>query len=519
VVAFKEADRSYVGEVAIESPQVVAVDSNNGAVYVCAATGPQTADLIKFSGIDAKEKPKELYRTKLPKSWFNRAGVHRMAVDASASPVRIWVPTITPVPTRLHCYEDAGDKFVSKGDPRPIFAAPGKTEVSAEGPQDLSVDRIRGEVYVRVGGFPGRHYRIDDETGNLKDDVDLSFKKYRLYGPSLVPGSDGNLYVYGWASGTRKGLLRFTPDGQPLNWEGQSTNIIPFDGIRNFQNRGIALKPFAPPDELYLMVPGDYASNNPKDYKRTVSLNVIGQDGKTKRTVIWQCFNGAVPRLDAKGNIYVADLVKPVDRSFPEFFEGKLPPVPEKAETGDSFWYSHMYGSIIKFSPEGGIIWYEKDLPKSVMGSPPAELLAKPRMPFKKHLVSSPHLTGEIQGALWTRFGYSPYSGRVIGNTSHCSCEGHGFDVDSFGRVFYPNAGQFRIEVVDTNNNPIATFGKYGNEDSGGRDARVKTPAIPLGWPSYVAVSDRYAYIADAVNRRIVRVRLSYAAEATCGVN
>ncbi len=506
VVVFKEADRSYVGAIAVENPQVIGVDPSSGAIYVCAATGAQTADLIKFNGL---KEGKELYRARLPRSWFNRGGVHRIAVDASARPVRIWLPYITPVPTRLYCYEDAGHQFISKGDPR-------KQNLSAEGPRDLSVDRVRGEVYVRAGGFPGRHYRIDDDTGKLKDDSDLSFKKYGLYGAALVPGTDGNLYVYGWASGARKGLLRFTPEGKPLNWAGRDSNIIPFDGIRNFQNRGIALKPFAPPNELYLMVPGDYESNNPRDYARSVSLNVVGQDGKTKRTVIWQCFNGAVPRVDARGNIYVADLVKPADRSFPEFFAGKLAPVPQQTQTGDSFWYSHMYGSIIKFPPEGGIIWYDKDLPRSVLGKPPAELLARPKVPFKKHLAYTPHLTGEIQGALWMRFGYSPYSGRIIGNTSHCSCEGHGFDVDSFGRVFFPNAGQFRIEVIDTNNNPITTFGKYGNEDSGGPGSRIKTPDIPLAWPSYVAVSDRYAYVADTINRRVVRVRLAYAAEASC---
>jgi hypothetical protein len=74
--------------------------------------------------------------------------------------------------------------------------------------------------------------------------------------------------------------------------------------------------------------------------------------------------------------------------------------------------------------------------------------------------------------------------------------------------------GQCRIEVIDTNNNPIATFGKYGNEDSGGKDARVKKPEIPFAWPTYVAVSDDFAYVADTVNRRVVRVKLNYAAEA-----
>ena len=50
----------------------------------------------------------------------------------------------------------------------------------------------------------------------------------------------------------------------------------------------------------------------------------------------------------------------------------------------------------------------------------------------------------------------------------------------------------------------------------GGSKALVKKPEIPLAWPSYVAVSDRWAYVADTINRRVVRVKLAYAAEMTC---
>ena len=83
--------------------------------------------------------------------------------------------------------------------------------------------------------------------------------------------------------------------------------------------------------------------------------------------------------------------------------------------------------------------------------------------------------------------------------------------MDPVGRVFYPNLGQFRVEVIDTNNNFIASFGTYGNPDSGG-------PGIPLAWPVYVTVSDTHAYVADTVNRRVVKVRLGARAEATCEV-
>jgi outer membrane protein assembly factor BamB len=503
IAAFKESDGSYAGEITVEKPHGIGVDPATGAVYVCAYTGTQTADLIKFSGLGGKE----LYRLALPRTGQSpNPGMHRIAVDASARPVRIWVPQLNGSPARLHCFEDTGDRFVDRGDPRPNMPW-------AEGPRDLVVDRVRGEVYVKANG--NKTYRLDDRTGEVKDVIDISrVRPGIVLAAQLVPGQDGNLYVFTW----NQGLWRLDRDGKPVNWGGLDTYKIPIEGMMCFQLRHLALKPYAPPDELYLIATADYLTKNPKDAGRFLTLNVVGQDGKTKRTVIWQCLNGAIPRVDAKGNIYLADLVKPPDRSYPEFFDGKLPPPPKQTGGGDLFWYSYMYGSILKFPPTGGIIWHEKKLPKSAVGEPPAELLAQPKQPFKRHYAYSPHLTGEVQGALWTRFGYAPYSAHMSGNTSHCMCEGSGFDVDPFGRVFFPNLGQFRIEVIDTNNNPIMTFGKYANEDSGGPAARVKKPHIPLAWPTYIAVSDRWAYVADTVNRRIVRVKLGAKAEATCAV-
>jgi hypothetical protein len=503
VVVFKEADGTYADEIPVKNPHVVGVDPGNGAVYVCAYTGSQTADLIKFGNL---KEGKELYRISLPKTGQSpNAGVHRIAVDASAKPVRIWMPYLYGNPTRLFCIEDDGERFSNKGDPR-------SKDLWAEGARDLSVDRNRGEVYIKANGFHGKYYRIDDATGDIKDVIDIA--RHQLYATQLLSAGDGNLYTFNFG----KGLYRFDRQGKDINWEGQTTNVIPIGGIMCFQIRHLALRPFTAPDELFIVAPSEYLSKDAKDASKFVTLNVIGQDGKTKRTAIWQCLNGAIPRLDAKGNIYLADLVKPVDRSYPEFFDGKLPPPAKECVGGDRFWNSYMYGSIIKFPPAGGIIWHQKELPKSCVGKPPADLLTQPKTQFKRHFGSSPHLTGEIQGALWTRFGYASYSAHMSGNTSHCMCEGSGFDVDPFGRVFFPNLGQFRIEVVDTNNNPITAFGKYGNEDSGGPNAKVKKPDIPLAWPTYVGVSDQWAYVADTVNRRVVRVRLKYAADETCEV-
>jgi hypothetical protein len=219
--------------------------------------------------------------------------------------------------------------------------------------------------------------------------------------------------------------------------------------------------------------------------------------------------------VDARGNIYLAEPVKPPGRSYPEFFDGKLAAPPASSDAvGDRYWTSHMYGSIIKFSPSGGAIWYDKGQTSSyVIGQPPAALLAKPTIKVQAHLGFKTQQPAEIQGAQWYRFGFSPHSLRFTG-TATCMCEGAGFDVDPYGRVFYPNAGQFRVEVVDANNNRIAAFGKYGNQDSGGAKAPVKKPEIPFAWPLTVVVSDTHAYVADTINRRVVKVRLAHQLES-----
>jgi DNA-binding beta-propeller fold protein YncE len=505
IVVFKEADRSFAGEIKVKNPQSIGVDPSSGAVYVCAYTGKQTADLIKLAGLGGDS---ELARIKLLQTGQSpNPGVHRIAVDATAKPVQIWVPGLPYSTCTLDCYEDTGSKFVAKGDIR------GK-ETQAEGPRDLCVDRARDELYVK--GNTQKYYRIDEKTGKLKDVIDLGQSTNWLNmgdkGTQLVAGFDGNLYTDSWSVG----LWRFDHQGKSLNWPGQSSPTIPIGGHMCFQERHLALKPYVMPDEFYLVTPSNYLTKKESDGSKFVSINVLGLDGQTRRTVVWQCMMGATPRVDAKGNIYVADLVKPPDHSYPEFFDGKLPPPPKECGGGDLFWNSYMYASIIKFPPSGGIIWFDKNLPKSCVGSPSPELLAKPKVPFKRHFAFSPHLTGELQGAEWYRFGMAPYSTHMSGNTSHCMCEGSGFDVDGYGRVYYPNCGQSRVEMIDTNNNWIGTFGKYGNEDSGGKDAKIKKPEIPLAWPVYVAVSDTHVYVADTVNRRVVSVKLNYAAEATC---
>ncbi len=505
VVVFKEAGGSFAGEIKVKAPHSLGVDPATGAVYVCSYGSKGAADLIKFDGWKGG---KELYKIALPKTGMNpNPGVHRIAVDASAKPaggeqrrtVRIWVPSTgnwgKGAPT---CIEDTGTAF------KEFKLPPNGGGIC----RDLTIDRRRGEIYVKRGGW----LRIEEKTGK----VTATLKIKNGIGAQLVPAPDGSLVTAGSWGGA---ILRHDRDGKALNWPGLKTNKFNYGGIMNFMQRNLAVKSIG---EIYAILPPGYLTNNQKK-KHAVTggtrntVDVIGADGKPKRTAIWQCSHGAILRVDHRGNIYLADMVTPPGRPWPEFFDGKLSRKNGRNEPGDRFWLKYLYGSIVKFPPEGGAIWFGdgKRESSSCVGKPPEELLAKPSIKTGAHGGRAGG-KAELQNAEWYRFGFAPWG--IHFGSATCSCEGGGFDVDLFGRVFYPNSAQFRVEAVDAANNMIGTFGKYGNQDSGGKDAPVKEPEIPMAWPLTVVVSDTHAYVADTINRRLIRVTLGYLSEATCAV-
>jgi len=514
VAVFSEKDRSLAGAIKVKAPDSLGVDPVTGAVYVCSVANRKVPELVKFENY---KTGKELLRMSLPAYKYANASrmPHRIAVDAPARSagggvrkVRIWVPSIPYSKHQLLCIEDAGDKFVSRDDPR--SSAP-----HAEGPRDLFYDRVRGELYVKSG--VQQWYRIDEKTakvGFIFRPRDISRRPE--FGTQLVAGPDGKLYNYSW-SGKEAGLRLYGRDGEPVNWPGRKNNHIPLPGVMNYMQRTLIVRG----EELFIIPPGNWrtASGGGGVKDGTTSLNVYGTDGKVRRTLIWQCFKGAIPRMDLQGNIYLAETIRPPDRSFPEFFDGKIkPPPPQTGNNNDSFYYSYMYGSIVKFPPTGGAIWYGKKVGPYVEGKPPAELLARPKVKVRFHRGYRSQDLAEMQGALWYHFGFAPYTATHNSCYRTCMCEGGGFDVDPFGRVFYPNLGRFRVEVLDTGGNPITTFGKYGNQDSRGKASLVPEPEIPLAWPLTVAVSDTHAYVADTLSRRVVKVKLACAAEETCAV-
>ncbi|MBL8027240.1 MAG: T9SS type A sorting domain-containing protein [Fibrobacteres bacterium] len=86
-----------------------------------------------------------------------------------------------------------------------------------------------------------------------------------------------------------------------------------------------------------------------------------------------------------------------------------------------------------------------------------------------------------------------------------CVCRSPRFDVDNYGRLFLPNAITSQITITDNEGNALLRIGKYGNSDDPASGSN-----IPLSWPTSVAASEDYIYIADFGGNRIVRAKMVY---------
>jgi hypothetical protein len=191
--------------------------------------------------------------------------------------------------------------------------------------------------------------------------------------------------------------------------------------------------------------------------------------------------------------------VRPGTHTLPPGLQGKLPEGNTDPDAvNDLNGYPLLYGSIVKFGPEGGVIHRDS-------GGVPVNFGFGTKT--------------AIKGAKWIFPGVSPApSWKAPTRVPSCFCERPGFDVDGFGRSFFVDAARFRIGILDTGGNAICWVGSYGNQDSAGPGSLVLTPEIPFCWPHALAVGDDAVYVGDRLNRRVVKVKLEYAADVECPV-
>lgn len=86
------------------------------------------------------------------------------------------------------------------------------------------------------------------------------------------------------------------------------------------------------------------------------------------------------------------------------------------------------------------------------------------------------------------------------------------FGVDGWGRIYYPTTLLPKVSVMDNEGNGILKFGTWGNRDSmGGLEGDlVPTKDIPMAFPNSVDATDDYIYVADMINRRLLRIEKTF---------
>jgi len=121
-----------------------------------------------------------------------------------------------------------------------------------------------------------------------------------------------------------------------------------------------------------------------------------------------------------------------------------------------------------------------------------------------------------VQNASWL-YGGVGFMGKGGENEVGCACWNSKFAFDYLNRSFAPELERYSIAILDSNGNLITRFGRYGNRDSMGAKSLkpVGGDEITMAHGAYLAChTDKFLYISDIVNDRIVEVKLDYASNA-----
>jgi len=431
--------------------------------------------------------------------------------------------------------------------------------------RDFSVDR-KGDIYVKARG-PEYHglmtVHVYDQRGAFKR-IALQTVSDGMYGPRVDPA--GNLYImeavktpgrlfpeeladslrafpsardgYDWIYGS---IIKFSPEGGAVWFSGRQASPLTYEGWGS----GTSVSDLRTADGA---LTGTIAKKPAMLSFPSVRLDAAAQTRITMRLkndsdgaqatfryhnldegYIEACGPGKSKTIDVKPNSdfteYTFDLAGEPHWKGP-IWNMTLVPTTATKGTFSLDWVrvgDAASGLVWNFDAEDGP---DKKLPATL----------------KREKVGAYARPGGavLQGALWWRPGFSPVGDMGVGRGG-CHCTGSDFDVDDFGRVFAPDTGRFRVGVLDTNGNEILSFGGYGNQDCCGPDSYVLDPKgaffrprragdpkalvspfakpdIAFAWIIGLAVTDKYAYISDVINKRILRVKLGYAADAACAI-
>lgn len=197
---------------------------------------------------------------------------------------------------------------------------------------------------------------------------------------------------------------------------------------------------------------------------------------------------------------------------------------------------------VVKGAPQTDGVIIDKDCNLFMLATPPRQIEGKPidygmsstllkfnkdskgkfttndkRAPIPLDSAQYPKRPTEMRG-LWVENYEWMYGGCGFGGfngaNGGCACWFVRFKLDYYARSFVPEPMQYSIAVLDSSGNLILKIGKYGNEDSKGKNSKEPLGGDEVGLfhPCYVEVhSDHRLFIADIGNENILSVKLKYA--------
>lgn len=161
-------------------------------------------------------------------------------------------------------------------------------------------------------------------------------------------------------------------------------------------------------------------------------------------------------------------------------------------------------GTVMKFPFSGG------------------KLISKGETPIPLPVESEPKRQYDVEG-LWVEdaswfFGGVGFMGKNsskgLASGTGCACWNSRMAFDYLNRTFAPELERYSVAILDSNGNLITRVGRYGNRDSMGPKSLkpVGGDEITMIHGAYLStLTDKFLYIADIGNDRIISVKLKYA--------
>lgn len=448
VVLGKEGE--LIREISVEYPDDIAVSSNSNALFITTRYGNYhkkgEMNLLKYNDWTKDNEPIVTVSLGVINKYSQRLF---LAVCENNGERFIWV-AYTTLP--VHVYKDEGSKLELLKD----FYEAGPQRMLDF--QHMTVDQKTNDLYSTDGFGSCFVFKENERLQAKRCMIDSKTPLFTL--EVAIDSQRRFLYQHGHQTSVSRYLIGeefITPDpkGQAITFAICNFWAI---GLGMF-HRGTAVSP-----DGSLAVLGAFRDKgSPVNYGGPLNYYNIDSTKESWTPIPFVKFGGAQTsgvRFDLKGNMYVGKLAEK-STSIPKGFEN------------DSSFTDNM-GRIYKYSPTGN---FESGnlYPK------------EPESYTKIYQINYGVIDrGFVRSA---RFG-----------------------VDGYGRIYYPTSLLNQVSVMDNEGNPILAFGTYGNRDSmGGLEGElVPTKDIPLAWPNSVEVTDKYIYVGDIVNIRLLQLEKKF---------